>query len=555
MPGHITLVKRANYDIALLARPIPYRDGRLVEMATNQVSDVVLGVARPQQTAGTLAARLARNLEAITTFFLFLFVIAQPLSIAASHIAYAGAALAWVLRVALVRRGILKASPLDLPMLIYVVLCAASTLLSPLPASSWEGMRKVGLIFLVLLVAHNVPNMRRAKQLLAVLFVSSLVAAAWAGWNYAHGVGLRVHNPRPETAFYRSGLRDDDVILRVDGRNLESPQEFVRELNSEPAGKPMELRVVHGGGIEILKDSVLIAVPVDNALRAKNLSTLGMQLITDRPARARAFYSHYVTYAAVLQFLACIVFGLWLTHRGYSPLSSTVFAALLVVFGMALLMTLTRGSWLAFAFGCVVELFFFVKHWSRNVIIPAILIVAIGGTSLAMHRWRRTGIIDLNDPGDDYRVLMWRDGIRLIEAHPWFGVGMNVVRDSPTQFRLAAVKKYGILLHFHSTPIQIGVESGLLVLTAWIALMAAYWLMLVHLVKRTGESGDPFPHGLSLGILGATSGFLMTSAVNYDYGDSVVVFLFWFCAGLALALYHQLRGRESTGHASAGAAA
>src|SRR5581483_1554044 len=92
MPGHITLVKRANYDIALLARPIPYRDGRLVEMATNQVSDVVLGVARPQQTAGTLAARLARNLEAITTFFLFLFVIAQPLSIAASHIAYAGAA-------------------------------------------------------------------------------------------------------------------------------------------------------------------------------------------------------------------------------------------------------------------------------------------------------------------------------------------------------------------------------------------------------------------------------------------------------------------------------
>ncbi len=172
-----------------------------------------------------------------------------------------------------------------------------------------------------------------------------------------------------------------------------------------------------------------------------------------------------------------------------------------------------------------------------------------------MHRWRRTGIIDLNDPGDDYRVLMWRDGIRLIEAHPWFGVGMNVVRDSPTQFRLAAVKKYGILLHFHSTPIQIGVESGLLVLTAWIALMAAYWLMLVHLVKRTGESGDPFPHGLSLGILGATSGFLMTSAVNYDYGDSVVVFLFWFCAGLALALYHQLRGRESTGHASAGAAA
>lgn len=524
-------------------------------MVTNQVADTMLGVSRPRQAAGTLTVRLARNLEALTTFFLFLFVIAQPVSIAASHVAYAGAALVWVLRLALVRRGTLKASPLDLPILVYLVLCAASTLLSPLPASSWEGMRKVGLVFLVLLVAHNVPNLRRAKQLLAVLFVSSLAAAAWAGWNDVHGVGLRVHDPRPETAFYRAGVRDDDVILRVDGRNLESPQEFVRELDSEPEGKPMELRVVHGGGIEILKDAVPISVPVNAELRAEGLDNLGMQVMTDRPARARAFYSHYVTYAAVLELLGCLTFGLWLTHWRYSPLSSAVFAGLLLVFGIALLMTLTRASWLAFAFGCVVELCFFVKHWSRNVIIPVILVVAIGGTSLAMHRWRSTGIIDLNDPGDDYRILMWRDGIRLIEAHPWFGVGMNVVRDAPTRFNLAAVKKYGILLHFHSTPIQIGVESGLLVLTAWIGLMAAYWLLLVRLVKQSGERGDPFPHGLSLGILGATSGFLMTSIVHYDYGDSVVVFLFWFFAGLALALDRQLISRGHARGASAGTAA
>jgi O-antigen ligase len=368
-------------------------------------------------------------------------------------------------------------------------------------------------------------------------------------------VGLRVHTPRPDTAFYRAGLRDDDVILRVDGRNLESPQEFVRELDSEPPGKSIDLRVVHGGGIEILKDAVPIAVPVDDALRAKKLSDLGMQVITDRPARARAFYSHYVTYAAVLQLLGCLVFGLWLAHWRYSPLSSAVFAGLLLIFGIALLMTLTRASWLAFAFGCVVELCFFVKHWSRNLIIPAIVIVAIAGTSLAMHRWRSTGIIDLNDPGDDYRVLMWRDGVRLITAHPWFGVGMNVVRDAPSKFDLAAVKKYGVLLHFHSTPIQIGVESGLLVLTAWIALMAAYWLMLMRLVRQTGDPGDPFPHGLSLGILGATSGFLMTSVVQYDYGDSVVVFLFWFFAGLALALERQVRSRQSAPSVSTGAAA
>ena len=516
-------------------------------MATNQLTNApasaVLDVSAPRHAAFDLTGRLSRNLETITAFFLFLFVIAQPVSIAASHIAYAGAAFAWVLRLAFVRRGALKSSPLDLPILIYLVLCAVSTLLSPLPISSWEGMRKVALIFLVLVVAQNVANARRAKQLLAVLFLSSLAAFAWAGWNYADGVGLRIHNPQPDTTFYRAGIRDNDVILLVDGRNIEKPQEFLQRVDAEPPGKPMQLRVVHGGGIEIMKDAVPVAVPFGDGARARSLSDLGMQVETDRPERARAFYSHYVTYAAVLQLLGCLVFGLWLSHRRQSPLSSAIFAGLLIAFGIALGMTLTRAAWLAFAFGCVVELCFFLKHWSRTVIIPAILIVAVAGTTVAMHQWRRMGLIALNDPGTDYRLLMWRDGIKLIEAHPWFGVGMNVVRDDPFRYELQAYKKYGVLLHFHSTPIEIGVELGLLVLGAWIAVMAAYWLMLARLVARSRKMDDPFPYGLSLGILGATSAFLASCVVHYDFGDSVVVFLFWFLAGLALALYHQLNAK------------
>lgn len=521
-------------------------------MATNHIADTVVGVGRYRTAVGDLTGRWSRRLETITAFFLFLFVIAQPLSIAASHVTYAGAALAWVLRLTLVRRGILKSSPLDLPILIFLLLSVISVLMSPLPASSWEGMRKIALIFLVLLVAHNVSNARRAKQLLAILFLSSLGAVGWAVWNYVDGVGLRIHNPQPGTSFYRAGLRDADVILWVDGHRVERPQEFLRRVDSEPPGQPMELRVIHGLGIEIMKDAVPIAVPLDSAPRPGNLSELGMQLETDRPARARAFYSHYVTYAAVLQLMGCLVFGLWLSHRRHSPLSSAVFAALLLAFGIALGMTLTRGAWLAFAFGCIVELCFFLKHWSRTVIIPAILIVAIVGTTMAMHRYRQMGLLALNDAGTDYRLLMWRDGAKLIETHPLFGVGMNVVRDAPSRFDLSAYKKYGVQLHFHSTPIEIGVEMGLLVLAAWITLMAAYCLMLVRLVMQTRERTDPFPYGLSMGILGATSSFFVSCLVHYDFGDSVVMFLFWFLAGLALALYHQLQQQKAT-DVSAGA--
>src|SRR5260370_17901248 len=126
-----------------------------------------------------------------------------------------------------------------------------------------------------------------------------------------------------------------------------------------------------------------------------------MEIERDRPARARAFYSHYVTYGAVLQLLGCLVFGLWLSHRRYSPLSSAVFAGLLLAFGLALAMTLTRASWLAFAFGCVVELCFFLRHWARTVIIPAILIVAVVGAKLVMHPRGRMGGVEVFGAGTD----------------------------------------------------------------------------------------------------------------------------------------------------------
>src|SRR5205085_11718550 len=142
-----------------------------------------------------------------------------------------------------------------------------------------------------------------------------LVAFAWAGWEYAEGVGLRIHNPQPGSTFYRAGVRDNDVIMRVDGGSIEKPQEFLRRVDEEPPGKPMQLRVVHGGGIEIMKDAVPVTVSLGDGSRPASLSELGMQIETDRPARARSFYSHYVTYAAVLQLLACVVFGLWLSHR------------------------------------------------------------------------------------------------------------------------------------------------------------------------------------------------------------------------------------------------
>ena len=45
---------------------------------------------------------------------------------------------------------------------------------------------------------------------------------------------------------------------------------------------------------------------------------------------------------------------------------------------------------------------------------------------------------------------------------------------------------------------------------------------------------DTNSYGILLGILGALTGFLMSSLVNYNYGDAEVAMMFWFLMGIAV---------------------
>lgn len=477
----------------------------------------------------------ARKLDPVVTVFLFLFVLVQPVSIAATHITYAGAALFWVVRLVLVRRRGLRSSPLDLPILVYWLLCALSSSLSPVPALSWGRMRAVGLVFLVLLVAHNVPNLRRAKQLVALLLLSGLITVGYTGWQYLAGIGLYVRQITSESPFYNAGIRANDFILRVDGVRIVQPQSFLAHLRAKPSTQPLTLLVVHGEG-----EAVRLEVPAGALPKPTDFHALGVHLERARPFRAMGFYSHYVTYAEVLQLLAALAFGLFLAYRRKLSFAGAGLVALWLAFVGALAATLTRATWLAAAFACLLMLWVHTRRRWLRLALPVVLLLAAIGTQAAMHHWRGVGLIDLREASTDYRLLMWRDGLRLINAHPWFGVGMDIIRVYWWEFDLAAYEKYRYRHHFHSTSIQIAVERGLPALAAWVALMAVYWWLLVRLTLSSRTHDDWASYGLTLGILGGASGFLASSLVHYNFGDSEVVLLFWFLAGVALALRRQL---------------
>jgi len=496
-------------------------------------------------TGANAPAALADALGRATVLFLFLFALAQPLSIAGGEIAFSAAALCWLARLVFLGRGILRGSPLDGFILAFWSLCGLSAALAPLPASSWEGMRKIALIFLVLVVAHNIPNPHITRRLLAVLFLGGLVSVAYAGWQLAAGVGLGVVTSDPDGPAYQAGIRPGAVIVSVNGRRLRKPEELLTLLQSTSAGAALRLRVVPnvlGSELILDKDAVSIILPARVTSLQSNFETLGMTLATARPPRARGFYSHFITYSDEMQALLTLAFGLWLGFRRDSRWHAWGFAVLVLVFGLALGATLSRSAWLAGMLGCLVQVGFHVRRSWVKFLLPLLLVFGAFATNAAVHRWRGVGLIDPRDPSTQYRLLMWKDGLRLIRTHPWFGVGLNTIRDAWPQFDLAAYREQGVRSHFHSTPIQFAVEMGIPVLLAWLALMAAYWMMLAKLVRQTREKPDAMFYGLSLGLLGATTGLLANSLVQYNMGDSLVVLLFWFLMGIALATRNHIAG-------------
>ncbi len=70
-------------------------------------------------------------------------------------------------------------------------------------------------------------------------------------------------------------------------------------------------------------------------------------------------------------------------------------------------------------------------------------------------------------------------------------------------------------------------------LAIWVWMMVAFWLFIARAESNATDGSDTHTYGILLGTLGALTGFLARSLVNYNYGDAEVAMLFWFLMGIS----------------------
>jgi O-antigen ligase len=251
--------------------------------------------------------------------------------------------------------------------------------------------------------------------------------------------------------------------------------------------------------------------------------------------RITGFTSHWNTYSAeemfALLMLASLLFfgprvrrsGLWITC-----------GALIAI---AVILGETRGIWIALA-AAALYLCWFWHRW----LVAAAPVVAVAAILLAPAAIRDRATSIFKPRGVDsnqFRVVTWRTGVRMIQQHPWLGLGPEGVKNHFDDYLPPDVPRplpsgwYG---HLHNIYLHYAAERGIPTMLALMWLLGRI-LYDFGLGLRRLASEERTRRYLLHGGIAVVLATLVEGVVELNLGDSEVLTMFLVvvaCGYLAL---------------------
>jgi O-antigen ligase len=505
-------------------------------------------------------------LERATVACLFLYALAAPHSIAATQTAWLLAMTLWAARLAVRPRPKLFRTPVDAWLFGFFVLTFLTSLTSYDPEVSIGKLRAASLFTIVYVAAENVRSKSVLRALALTLVASCALGLVHTFGTYAKGRGVKIRALSADSPLRATGFVEGDTIFSVDGAEARTPEDVVRGIESERAGAREKVYRFPDGTIACRWDEGRACVrvyraemlPTGNVARDALLkgdtaeARLGVSAWTrGRDERASGFYGQYQTYSEVLQLIASLALGLFVAlRRKWSVRAVLVGVALAGMCG-ALLLTVTRASWAGFLASAFTVVLAGAGRRRRTLLVTVAVALPLAAAGLfVLQQKRQVGFIDTKEGSTAWRLMVWRDGARVLAGEPrhlLVGTGMDSLKRHWREWKMfdEGRQPWG---HLHSTPLQIAFERGLPALFVWAAWLFVYARSLLRALRRRTLEGENeqgwVERGLLLGALGGLVGFVAGGLVHYNFGDSEVVMVFYFIMGLALAAVRLGRGGE-----------
>ena len=486
--------------------------------------------------------------EGAVVVCVLLIALFAPHSIAVTQGAWVLGLVFWVLRFAIYPRPRLFRSPVDYLLLGFFVLSGVSGVFSYSPVVSIGKMRAASLFTIVYLVAQNVRTVRLVHVLALTLIASCMVNVIWTAGQLVVGRGVKIEGVKAESPLAKAVFRTRTVTQPTAIRD----GDIVWQVDRKPIGTPDELAAALAGGAEIAKVRIYrvewmpeLEVPRGQLLQGSTaLEQLGIAgWSRGRDWRATGFFGHWVTYAEVLQLIASLALGLFLTLQRKRSLFGGLLAVAVVGLVFALAMTVTRASWIGFAVSVALMLVASVSR--RTLLIAAACVIPLVlGAAILLQQKRNVGFFDAKDQSTSWREMVWREGFQLLVSKPrhlLVGVGMDSIKGHWREWGLFDNGRQPIG-HMHSNVLQIALERGVPALVVWLMLLVVYAFTLIRVIRI--KDLPPETRGIAVGALGGLAGFFVSGLVHYNWGDSEVVTVFYFIMGLTLVVVRSMRSES-----------
>lgn len=239
--------------------------------------------------------------------------------------------------------------------------------------------------------------------------------------------------------------------------------------------------------------------------------------------RITGFLSHWMTFGGVGMMVLLVLLSVLFFAPGLGRRERWLGWLGVVVLVASLLVSFTRSIWLATAVAGVYLVWEWRKKllWGAPVAVAVVLVAAPG----AVKRRLESMTTVRGDSSATARIIMWRTGWRMIQAHPLMGVGPQQVGPQFRRYMPADVRELPTAFyeHLHSLYIHYAAERGLP------ALAAILWLLGMvlwdHLrALRRGLNGDN--RFIVQAVVAVTIGVVVEGFFELNLGDSEVLTVF-----------------------------
>ena len=243
--------------------------------------------------------------------------------------------------------------------------------------------------------------------------------------------------------------------------------------------------------------------------------------------RISGFMSQWMTYSGLLMLVLILLaaFALstgWRKQKWVIPLG--------VILVLVLVLSETRNAWIGAILGTFVLV---VLRRPRAVVILLAVILVIYFVSPLKFKQRLRSGLNPEDPNTRNRIELFETSFRLIEANPWFGVGIQNVNREALKYRGSNEYPDWMYQHMHNNFLQIAAERGIPGLLIWLWFMCrlAWDALAVFRTAKKEKGVHPRMRGallVSSAALAAWVALMAAGMLEYNFGDSEVLALFFF---------------------------